>query len=137
MAGFPIAVLGTALLIHFRHPGADVGYLVMCQIFNGFYSGIWAPVAQLAIMASIGHQEVAVSLAIFSLFGGIGAAIGNAIAGGIWNNILPDQLYKHLPAGDKDLVAEIFSSLAIQQDYPKGTPEIGRASCRERVCGSV
>ena len=89
IAGIPFCVLGTVLLIYFRTPESHVGYLVMLQMFNGIYSGIWAPTSQLAIMASISHQEIAVALAIFSLFGSIGAAVGLAVAGAIWTQLLP------------------------------------------------
>ncbi|KAI0025922.1 MFS general substrate transporter [Xylariomycetidae sp. FL0641] len=122
VAGIPFAVLGTVLLIHFRVPSSDVGYLVMCQLFNGIASGIWSLAAQLGIMASVGHQEVAVSLAIFSLFGSIGAAIGLAIAGALWNNLLPAKLYAALPADAKDQAAAIFADIVTQQSYPLGSP---------------
>lgn len=123
IAGIPFSILGTALLIYFRHPHTEAGYLVMCQIFNGVATGIWALAAQLAIMASIGHQEVAVALAIWGLFGSIGASIGLAIAGAIWNNILPSELYKRLPADSKDQAIAIFGDITIQMSYADGTPE--------------
>ncbi|KAF4856369.1 MFS siderochrome iron transporter 1 [Colletotrichum siamense] len=122
MAGIPICVLGTALLIYFRHPGTKVGYLVMCQIFNGVASGIWASTSQLAVMSSVTHQQVAIGLALHGLFGSIGAAIGLAIAGGIWNNVLENNIYKNLPADSKDLTAKIFGDLTTQLSYPMGSP---------------
>lgn len=123
VATIPFSILGTALLVYFRHPSTGVGYLVMCQLFNGIATGVWALCGQLGIMASVGHQEIAVSLAMFGLFGSIGAAIGNAIAGGLWNNILPDQLYKRLPAESKDQAAAIFGDIVLQMSYPDGSPE--------------
>ncbi|KAI1376563.1 MFS general substrate transporter [Hypoxylon crocopeplum] len=122
MCGIPFAVLGTALLIHFRTPESYVGYLVMCQIFNGVSSGIWVLAAQLAIQASVTHQEIAVAMAIFGLFGSIGAAIGLAIAGALWNNILPQKLREFLPEGSKDLVSNIFGNINVQKSYPMGSP---------------
>ncbi|KAJ6789632.1 hypothetical protein PWT90_08487 [Aphanocladium album] len=118
----PFAVLGTALLIYFRNPSSHVGYLVMCQLFNGIYSGVWAATAQLSVMANVSHQEVAVALALYSLFGSIGASIGQAIAGAIWNNVLPGQLVKNLPEDLKDLAGEIFADITKQQSYPMGSP---------------
>ncbi|XXH00126.1 hypothetical protein Hte_006468 [Hypoxylon texense] len=122
LAGIPFCVLGTVLLIHFRTPSTYVGYLVMCQIFNGVSSGIWALTAQLAIQASVSHQEIAVAMAIFGLFGSIGAAIGLAIAGALWNNILPAKLVEFLPEGSKGLEAKIFGSIVAQKSYPMGSP---------------
>lgn len=110
------------LLIHFRTPESHIGYLVMCQMFNGISSGIWALAAQLAVMASITHQEIAVGLAMWGLFGSIGASIGLAIAGGLWNNILPVQLLKFLPEGSKDQMLTIFGDINVQKSYPMGSP---------------
>ncbi|KAK1990954.1 major facilitator superfamily transporter [Colletotrichum falcatum] len=122
VAGVPICVLGTALLVHFRTPSTSVGYLVMCQIFNGVASGVFNTCAQIAIMASVTHQEIAIALALYGLFGSIGAAIGLAIAGGIWNNVLENALYQKLPADSKNLTADIFASITTQLSYPVGSP---------------
>ncbi|TDZ22089.1 MFS siderochrome iron transporter 1 [Colletotrichum orbiculare MAFF 240422] len=122
IAGVPICVLGTALLIHFRTPSTATGFLVMCQIFNGVASGIFSLTSQLAVMASITHQQIAMGLALHGLFGSIGAAIGLAIAGGIWNNVLESALYSNLPDGSKDLAAKIFSDITVQISYPMGSP---------------
>jgi hypothetical protein len=94
----------------------------MCQMFNGISSGIWALAAQLAVMASITHQEIAVGLAMWGLFGSIGASIGLAIAGGLWNNILPVQLLKFLPEESKDQMLTIFGDIEVQKSYPMGSP---------------
>lgn len=120
-AGIPFVAIGTGLLARYRRPDSHVGILVMCQVLNGIGTAIFAQCGQLAIMASVTHQEVAVSMALFGLFGSIGAAIGNAVAGALWTNILPAQLTKFLPEGSKHLMPEIFSSLVIQQDYPVGS----------------
>ncbi|KAI7341063.1 major facilitator superfamily transporter [Hortaea werneckii] len=117
----PFAVLGTALLIHFRHPGTYVGWLVMCQLFSGVYSGVWVLTGQLVITASVNHQEVAVALALFGLFGSIGASIGEAITGAMWTNMLYNHLVDFLPAESKDLASSIYASLETQLTY-KGTP---------------
>ncbi|KAI2641480.1 hypothetical protein GGS26DRAFT_535759 [Hypomontagnella submonticulosa] len=99
-----------------------VGYLVMCRIFNGASSGIWVLAAQLAIMASVMHQEIAVAMTIFGLFGSIGAAIGLSIAGALWNNFLPQKLREFLPEESKGLVPKILCNIAVQKSYPMGSP---------------
>ncbi|KAH7013768.1 siderochrome-iron transporter MirB [Ilyonectria destructans] len=120
-AMLPFAALGVGLLIKFRTADSDVGYLVMCQLFNGVYSGVWALTAQLAIMASVTHQEIAVSIALFGLFGSIGAAMGYAIAGGLWTNIFPEQLLARLPDDAKDQMATIYGDITVQMSYPVGS----------------
>ncbi|KAI0904300.1 siderochrome-iron transporter MirB [Ustulina deusta] len=122
IGGVPFATLGTALLIYFRHPGTNVGYLVMCQVFNGISSEIWSLTAQLAIMSRVTHQEIAVALALWGLFGSIGASVGLAIAGALWTNIFPAKLYEFLPEESKDMAGEIFGSITVQLSYPMGSP---------------
>src|SRR4051794_21733404 len=82
-AGMPFVVLGTALLIHFRTPSTHVGLLVMCQVMMGIGTGIFATCAQLAIMASVTHQELAIAVALWGMFGSIGSSIGTSIAGAL------------------------------------------------------
>lgn len=64
---------------------------------------------------------MAVGLALFGLFGSIGASIGEAIAGAMWTNMLYDRLETYLPAESKDLSASIYASLETQLEYA-GTP---------------
>ncbi|KIV92102.1 hypothetical protein PV10_06568 [Exophiala mesophila] len=129
-AGIPCVLLGTALLIPFRQPDTHVGILVMTQILNGLGTGIFATCAQLGVMAPVTHQEVAVVIAIWGLFGSIGAAIGFAIAGAMWNNILPPQLLSRLPEESKSLSSAIFGDMVLQMSYPDGSPE------REAIVGA-
>lgn len=128
--GIPILLLGTALLIPFRQPTTHVGILTMTQVLVGLGTCIFTVCGQLAIMAPVTHQEIAVVVAIWGLFGSIGAAVGSAIAGGMWNNILPGELYKRLPDESRNISATIFSDMVMQMSYADGTPE------REAIVGA-
>lgn len=121
-AGIPFVTLGTVLLIHFRRPGAEVGYLVMCQLFNGFGTGIWSLTGQLAVMAAVNHQEVAVAYALWSMFGSIGSGLGSAIAGAIWTNVFPGKLYQELPDDQKNMTSLVYGSIEEQKAFPMGSP---------------
>lgn len=120
-AGFPFVAIGTGLLIHFRHPGTGDGFLVMCQVFNGIGTGIWANTAPVGLMASVTHQETAVALALWGMFGSIGAAVGFAVAGAIWTNVLPPRLLSELPADQKDVFKKIYGDIEVQMSYADGT----------------
>jgi MFS family permease len=37
--GVPVSLLGAGLMIHFRQPDVNIGYIVMCQIFIAFAGG--------------------------------------------------------------------------------------------------
>lgn len=123
MAGVPIFILGTALLIPFRQPDTHVGLLTMTQVLVGLGSCIFSVCGHLAVMAVVTHQEIAVVSAVWGLFGSIGASVGYAIAGGMWNNILETEIYERLPQESKHLSASIFGSLVTQMSYSDGTPE--------------
>jgi hypothetical protein len=94
----------------------------MCQLFNGISGAIFAGTTQLAVMAPVGHQDIAVVLAILGLFGSIGASIGMAIAGALWTNVLPGVLYDALPEASKNMTAEIYGDMVLQLSYPMGDP---------------
>ncbi|GAB1206401.1 hypothetical protein APSETT445_005088 [Aspergillus pseudonomiae] len=128
--GIPILLLGTALLIPFRQPNTHVGILTMTQILVGLGTCIFTVCGQLAMMAPVTHQEIAVVMAIWGLFGSIGAAVGSAIAGGMWNNILPGELYTRLPEDSKHMSRTIFSDMVMQMSYADGSPE------REAIVGA-
>ncbi|RSL88356.1 hypothetical protein CEP52_015244 [Fusarium oligoseptatum] len=122
MAGVPFAALGSGLLVHFRRPETNVGYLVMCQILTGVAVGIWGLTAQLALMSSVRHQEVAIALAMSGLFGSIGVSLGFTVAGALWTNIVPAKLHEALPDDSKNLTSVLFGDIREQLSYPMGSP---------------
>lgn len=122
LSSIPFASLGTGLLVYFRHPGSVIGYLVMCQIFNGVAGAIVSICTQIAVMAEVSHNDVAVVLALHGVFGSLGASLGLTLSGAIWTNTLPDALYKHLPTSHKDQYMDIYASIEEQLNYEWGTP---------------
>lgn len=121
--GVPIMLIGTALLIPFRTPSAPVGMLVFTQFLVGLGTQIFSTCSSLAIMAPVTHQYIAVVNALETLFGGVGAGIGIAIAGALWNNMIPQELYNRLPEESKANATAIFSDIRVQLAYADGTPE--------------
>ncbi|SPJ78136.1 related to major facilitator MirA [Fusarium torulosum] len=130
MAGAPIMLLGTALIIPFRAPDTNVGLLALTQILVGFGAGVFSTVDQVAVMAPVTHQYLAVTSALSGLFGGVGAGIGYAIAGGFWNNVMPAQLAQRLPEAAKANASLIFGDIEIQKSFADGSLE------REAIVGA-
>ncbi|KAF2687176.1 MFS general substrate transporter [Lentithecium fluviatile CBS 122367] len=128
--GVPITLLGTSLLIPFRSPSTNPGVLAFTQILVGLGTGIFATCGQLAVMAPVTHQQIAVVNALWGLFGGFGSSIGYSISGAMWNTILPAELYKRLPEESKARSAEIFGDMVLQMSFADGTPE------REAIVGA-
>ncbi|UNI13375.1 hypothetical protein JDV02_000125 [Purpureocillium takamizusanense] len=122
-SGVPIMLLGTALILPFRQPDAPVGILVFTQFLVGLGSEVFVICSSLAVMAPVTHQYIAVTNALAGLFGGFGASIGLSIAGGIWNNLLPQELYNRLPEAAKGRSAQIFGDIKLQMSFPDGSPE--------------
>lgn len=122
LCAVPLQILGTGLMIYFRQPGKPLGYVIMCQIFIAFSGGTIVVTQQIAIMAAVGPDNVAVALALQALFTSIGGAIGTSINGAIWTNTLPGELQKYLPDHLKGQAAEIYASLDTAKSYKWGTP---------------
>jgi hypothetical protein len=122
-SGIPIMLLGTALLIPFRAPSTNPGVLAFTQVLVGLGSGIFSVCSTLAVMVPVTHQEIAVINAVYGLFGSFGSSIGYAIAGAMWNNMLPEELYKRLPEASKPEYRTIFGDINVQMAFADGTPE--------------
>ncbi|KAK3706078.1 hypothetical protein LTR37_012905 [Vermiconidia calcicola] len=123
LCAVPLMMLGTGLMIYFRQPHQPLGYVIMCQIFIAFAGGTLVVTQQVAIMAAVGPENVAVALAIEALFTAVGGAIGTSVSGAIWTNTLPGQLQIYLPNNIKDEAANIFASLEVALSYEWGSPE--------------
>ncbi|RMZ75262.1 hypothetical protein DV737_g5385, partial [Chaetothyriales sp. CBS 132003] len=121
-AGVSIMLLGTVLLIALRSPSTEPGVLALTQILVGLGSALFTVCGQLAVMAPLTHQQLAVVNALSGLFGGVGAAIGLAIAGAMRNKILPKELYRRLPADSKDQAGTIFGNMVVQMSFESDTP---------------
>ncbi|RDW81286.1 uncharacterized protein DSM5745_04843 [Aspergillus mulundensis] len=121
--GVPIMLLGTALIIPFRTPSTNPGVLALTQILVGLGSGFFTVASGLAIMAPVTHQYIAVVNALGGLFGGVGSGIGLAIAGALWNNLLPQEMYNRLPESQKENARAIFGDMVLQMSFADGSDE--------------
>lgn len=130
MVSLPLAMLGAGLMIHFRQPDQNIGYVVMCQIFIAFGGGALVLCEEIAVMASVSHANIAGILAFLGLFSSVGSSIGLAISSVIYAHTFPGALANALPAdlaSNSTLVAELYASTATQLTYAFGTPE--RTAC--------
>lgn len=120
--GVPFLVLGMGLLIYFRHAEQSIGYVVMCQIFISFASGVLIITDEIAIMAAAAEQQYfAVSIAVLGCFGSIGSAIGLTISSAIWQNVLPKKLAEYLPAADLPNLLMIYGEITTQLAFEEGS----------------
>lgn len=117
----PLYIFAQGLMIYFRQPGVKIGYIVMCQIFLSIGGSIMILCEQIAILAAVDHQQIAAALALLSMCGWIGGAIGNTISGAIWTNSFPDALAQFLPEDALASLEDIYSSLDVQLSYEVGS----------------
>ena len=118
----PLSILGLGLMINFRRPDGNVGYIVMCQIFISFAAGTITICDEIAIMAAASHQHIAVVLAVLGMFGNIGGAIGLTVAAAIWQDVLPKKLAEYLPVSELPNLPTIYEDITVQLSYAVGSP---------------
>ncbi|KAF4634459.1 hypothetical protein G7Y89_g3664 [Cudoniella acicularis] len=119
--GVPLTILGVGLMIAFRQPDVNIGYIIMCQIFIAFSGGTLVICEQIAAMAATSHQYIAVVLAVEGMFSSIGGAIGATIAGAIWTGVFPVRLAEYLPIETRGNLTEIYESIDVQTSYAVGS----------------
>ncbi|KAI4247552.1 MAG: hypothetical protein L6R40_001500 [Gallowayella cf. fulva] len=120
--GIPLSILGLGLMINFRRPNGNIGYIVMCQIFISFAAGTIIICDEIAIMAAATHQHIAVVLAVLGMFGNIGGAIGLTVAAAIWQDVFPKKLAEYLPVSELPNLLTIYADITAQLSYPVGSP---------------
>jgi hypothetical protein len=120
--GVPLTMLGVGLMIKFRQPDENVGFIVMCMIFIAFGGGVLVTSEQTTLMAVSKQQDFPALLAVESMIISIGSAIGSTVAGAIWTGVFPARLAANLPASALPDLATIYGSFKVQDSYPVGSP---------------
>jgi hypothetical protein len=127
-AGSLIYLLGVGLMIRYRTMDASVGSLVGSQIAVGIGGGLLNVPAQLGVQASATHQQVAAATAVFLTLVEIGGAVGAAVSGAVWTQLVPSKLAAYLPADMASQAHIIFGDVTIASNYtmyPPGSPARG------------
>jgi len=140
----PLYVFAQGLMIYFRRPGQSIGYILMCQIFIAMGGSVFIICQQIAILAASDHQHIAAVLALLSVVGNVGGAVGNTVSGAIWTNTFGPALERYLPASAQGELENIYNDLSVQLSYEVGTPTrrgiqdaYGYAQERMLIAGTV
>lgn len=120
--GVPLFMLFQGLMIHFRQPGQSIGYLIMCEVFISIAGAAFILCMQVGILAAVDHQHVATALAVLSVTGSAGGAIGSTVSGSIWTNTFHSRLVALLPSDAMENIDLIYGDLDTQLSYPMGSP---------------
>ncbi|KAI0431489.1 siderophore iron transporter mirC [Xylaria sp. FL1042] len=116
-SGALIYLLGVGLMIRYRTTDTSVGSLVGTQIAVGIGGGMLNVPAQLGVQASASHQQVAAATAVFLTLVEIGGAVGAAISGAVWTQLIPAKLAQYLPADVAPQAHTIFGDVTVASNY--------------------
>ncbi|KAI1354543.1 siderochrome-iron transporter MirC [Xylaria sp. FL0043] len=116
-SGALIYLLGVGLMIRYRTMDTSVGSLVGTQIAVGIGGGMLNVPAQLGVQASASHQQVAAATAVFLTLVEIGGAVGSAISGAVWTQLIPAKLAQYLPADVAAQAHTIFGDVTVASNY--------------------
>jgi MFS transporter, SIT family, siderophore-iron:H+ symporter len=126
--GTCLFVVAFGLLIHFRGKpnGSTRSGIIGAQILLGIAGGL-VPYPVLALLqANLKHEHFASITALYLTTYNIGGAFGNAIAGSVWTQLLPDDLTKNFDrfTNGTTLVNYAYESpFSFMDEYPIATPE--------------
>ncbi|KLJ08032.1 MFS transporter, SIT family, siderophore-iron:H+ symporter [Blastomyces silverae] len=148
ISGTLLFIVAFGLLIYFRGGtgGANHSGIIGAQILLGIAGGLFPYSAQASIQAATKHEHVAVITGLYLASYNIGSAIGNAISGAIWNQVLPGTIKDRV--GDVIDAGTIYGNpFTFASDYPVGTPvrdgvidayrHVQRLLCITGICLSV
>jgi len=120
--GTGLYMLGMGLMMHYRTEEAPLSAIIGTQILIGFGGGMLNVPAQLGVQASAGHQQLAVATAMFLTLISLGGAVGSAISGAIWSQMVPAKLAAYLPDDAKNQTMLLFGDFNQILLYPQGSP---------------
>lgn len=85
------------LLVHFRGDSSSHSGIIGSLCLMGFGAGFFTYTTQASIQASTKHHEnLAVITSLYLATYNIGSAVGAAVSGAIWTNVLPKEIGKRL-----------------------------------------
>ncbi|KAH9876293.1 hypothetical protein J1614_004172 [Plenodomus biglobosus] len=107
----PMQILMIGQLVLLRSPGNSIAALVVVEVISAFSAAMMLQVEQIAIMASVPHQNLAVALALLFMLQTLGGAVGATISGAIWTQMIPSKIEKYLPLDSKIDAMKLYNSL--------------------------
>lgn len=121
--------LGLGLMIRYRGSENSLFELVLPQLFRGLAEGLVGFPVQALIQSMTAHEHLASMTAIYLTIFYLSGAIGAAIGGGIWVNVVPKKLHAYIQ--DQDLVNSAYGDpFSFAQAHAPDSPErlaVGRA----------
>ncbi|KAF9160710.1 hypothetical protein DFQ26_005256 [Actinomortierella ambigua] len=117
--GILIMTLGCGLMIPARHPSSSDAFVVASQAVAGGGAGICNIAASVAITGAVHRRDMATVIGASQIINSIASALGGAIAGAVWTQLLPNRLRRHV-TGELDFDKAINEAFTVR-DLPEPT----------------
>jgi SIT family siderophore-iron:H+ symporter-like MFS transporter len=120
--GVSLWFLATGLLYHFRGGDESKSGIIGALVVWGIGTTMFSYPINVSMQSATSHENLATVAALGYTMYRIGSAVGNAVSGAVWTQLLPSDLEKQL--GNATLAASVYAdpyTFAIA--YPWGTPE--------------
>ncbi|WVW81257.1 hypothetical protein I302_103248 [Kwoniella bestiolae CBS 10118] len=105
--GLALQTLATGLMLRYRTSHSSQGELAVIQVLRGASTGFISYPVQALLQAAAPHEHLAIVTAGWLAIYYVAMAIGSAIAGAMWTNIVPDKLEEYLQ-GNATLAASAY-----------------------------
>ncbi|KAJ5482526.1 hypothetical protein N7475_001338 [Penicillium sp. IBT 31633x] len=126
ICGSVIYMVAFGLLIRYRGGLTSNGKagVVAGQVLLGLGGALFSSPAQVSMQAYIKHEHLAVMTGTLMASYNVGSAIGNAISGAFWSQLLPSSLQDELSGINPSLAISAYKDpFTAIAEWPMGTPE--------------
>ncbi|OBR09764.1 Siderophore iron transporter [Colletotrichum higginsianum IMI 349063] len=122
--GLCIKIIGMGIMIDGPRATISTAPMVLSLVMIGCGGAFSVVGSRVASQASVPHQDVALAIALLSLWSKIGSSVGSAVVAVIWADRMPKLLRRHLPASatDKDVQSLFNSVRAIRTKFAFDDP---------------
>lgn len=114
IAGCVLGVVAQGMHINFRggYSTSQLAGVVAGEVIEGIGSGLSGHPSLVAMQAKLSHEHALLITACWDVSAQAGAGIASAVAGGIWNSLMPGKLERGLEAAGipnaKKVAVEVF-----------------------------
>ncbi|CAF3583096.1 hypothetical protein FGSG_05848 [Fusarium graminearum PH-1] len=127
VSGTCLFLVAFGLLIRYRGDPSDSNQsgVIGAQILLGIAGGMFPYPAQASLQAYVTHERLAVMTGLYLALYQVGSAMGNAVSGAIWTQVLPARLASSFSGfGNETLAVYTYSQpLSAILDFPVGSVE--------------
>ncbi|KAB5583064.1 siderochrome-iron transporter [Coniochaeta sp. 2T2.1] len=126
IAGTILFMVAFGLLIRFRGSPSSAGRsgIIGAEVLLGIAGGMFPYPAQASLQVGLKHEHLAVMTGVYLATYNIGSALGNAVSGAIWTQVLPFALEDRLASINSTLAVSAYGDpFTAASTYPVGTPE--------------